>query len=659
MTAQTDTCLYFPPADSSHSDGFTSQMSESDGSAGPVVRELIQNALDAAQGERARVDFIIETAQSEQIPGWNDYVHAFQEAKRFREGLEGKRGSDERNIIARIGKSISAREIPVMFCVDRGSGISREQMSNLLGVGNTTKADSGAGSFGVGHLAAFGASDLRYVFYASRYARNGTLSTVASGQAILSDRKAPASQRGQQRLLDNIGAKGHWEQVRDGARHGDFREGTSFPEVVPPFIDRFLPRGTGTVVAMFGFNDFRREPRHASAELQIAQIAASNFLSAIHDGDLIVTIKNADTNIVVDERSIGGLLRDIADHQNVTARRGPFVGKQAYAAYLTLREDEALQWQELPGVRVWWRRLTAEEGDVTRINVFRRGMWISHAVYGLHKSRFVGCPPFNAVINFVEGQYEQLLRDAEHPNHLDVELARLDDPERRQALKTMLSDVARHLMEAVGVVNDQDEFVLDNFAQLRGELKRKPEKLSKPRQRSGGTADNVIVGGTRRGSGGDGRRERGKPRGGTAPAFRYARRVSHSGRKVVVGLDYTEDVSDSHDIEVQVRLASGSDETCDNVYTDDYLRMVEIDDGVGNMAHAGPDGEFYLRIPARQGQRTLSIGLHADYAVPGGWEHLVSIDIVKRGGRTRPDPPPESANGTTDNDTDLGSLRGS
>ena len=631
MTAPTDTCLYFPPADSSHSDGFTSQMSESDGSAGPVVRELIQNSLDASPDRRAKVQFVIENCQSQDIPGWDDYKHAFEESKLYREGKQGTRGSDEKNIIARIGKVVNGNAIPVLFCADNGCGISPPEMTNLLGVGNTTKGDAGAGSFGVGHLAAFGASDLRYVFYASRFANGDTFGTVASGQAILSDRKAPEQKRDQHSLLGNISAKGHWERLRDGKRVGDWDEGTSFPKTLPPLMTKHLPEKTGTVVAILGFNDFRRDPTDPSAEMQIARIAAANFLCAIHDERLIVTVRGTDTSIVVDKKRVGQILREIEDQTNATRKRGPFAGKHAYAAHLTLTDiDDILE--PLPGIHVTWRRLGSDEGT-SKVNVFRRGMWISHSVHGLLGSRFSGCAPFNAVVNFLDGSHEQLLREAEHPNHLDIEPTRLDDPERRQALRTMLKDIAESLRQAVGVLSDRDKFVLEGFAQFQGVVKRKAEKLSKPKKRSGGTIAKTVAGGSRRGSGGSGRRERGRPRAGTAPAYRYARRVDHNGTRVAVGMDYTEDVSDDHDIEVQVRLASGSDETCDNVYNDDYLRMIEIDDGVGSKALAGPDGEFYLRIPAQQGQRILNISLHADDAVPGGWEHLVNIDIVKRGGR--------------------------
>ena len=63
-------------------EGFTSAaIAQFDGSAEPVVRELLQNSLDAADqagAVAAEVRFVISEARRDELPGWSKYMSVFE-----------------------------------------------------------------------------------------------------------------------------------------------------------------------------------------------------------------------------------------------------------------------------------------------------------------------------------------------------------------------------------------------------------------------------------------------------------------------------------------------------------------------------------------------------------------------------------------------------
>ena len=161
-----DAELYF--GQTHRPEGFTSAaVAQFDGSAEPVVRELLQNSLDAAdQADEpvAEVRLVISEARRDELPGWSKYMSVFEAACQQRRSGNGvKPSQDERMVIERIRNASRSVTIPLLLCIDNGHGLNGVRMDSLLTPGNTSKGERGAGSFGLGHHAAFGASDLRYV----------------------------------------------------------------------------------------------------------------------------------------------------------------------------------------------------------------------------------------------------------------------------------------------------------------------------------------------------------------------------------------------------------------------------------------------------------------------------------------------------------------
>lgn len=177
--------LIFPEEQTS--DGFANNQTSfhSRGNAEPVVRELLQNCLDARRPELDSVEvvFTIDKVSVTDLPAYKDYLEAFQSARSQRE-QHGQLSQKDMKICERIEEIIEGDQVPVLFCRDNGKGIDDNQMNRLLSEGNTDKSDEGAGSVGLGHLTAFAASDLRYVVYGGETSGGFT----GSGRAILAAR---------------------------------------------------------------------------------------------------------------------------------------------------------------------------------------------------------------------------------------------------------------------------------------------------------------------------------------------------------------------------------------------------------------------------------------------------------------------------------------
>jgi len=626
VTAQTDGQLHFGMTHAPV--GFTSaQVSQFDGSAEPVVRELIQNCLDAADkaGRPAEVRFVITDVATTQLPGWSDYCEAFSQAKSERQQRRTTPSHNEKMIVEGIGGLISREEVPVLLCADNGCGLDPQRMISLLTVGNTDKGEGGAGSFGLGHHAAFGASDLRYVLYGSRYSHNGSNGTIASGHAILATRTDGDGQL--------LASEGYWRRARWSGQL--WQDGNEFPTEMPEMLASHLQQDTtGTVVAIAGFNDFHRDHDDATAAEQIMQVAAANFSAAVDEGRLTVEIVDREGRSSITNRETLTAALEATAHRK-TSPAGQIAGSQAHAAWMTLRDGAQLA--PLPGVRVAWRSLDAARGELTQVHLFRKGMWISSRVDRLLKRDFASTWPFDAVVTLTDGELEELVRASEGPEHRGIKRQRLNNDQKRR-LREHLATIADALRAAVGERNDEEEYTPESFATLDGHHIRKAEPVRRPRRQAGGGSQRTKVERGNNKTGGVKReRRRGTPRPGSIPSYRHALRSDADQGIVEVRLDYDENTDDQHSMGIRVRRASGADGTCEQPFPDDYLSLAFVEDSEsGVAATGGSDGETELVLPASAGERTLRIkladGLARELAAA---PHLLSIDIVKR---ARPSP---------------------
>jgi len=614
--------------------GFTSGvLAQFDGSAEPVVRELLQNSLDAADqaGRPAEVAFVICEVPKASLPGWGTYARVLRKALKDRPSWNaGKPSHDEKMVVDRIKAATNRPMIPLMLCIDNGHGLNGKRMDALLTPGNTSKGEYGAGSFGLGHHAAFGASNLRYVLYSAQY-RNplGRMERIASGHAILAshrDQHPHGRRRAGGRIL---AADGYWfrvvqaELAFDGSHQNYPRTASN---LLTPYLDDL--EDTGTVVCIAGFNDFHRDDDDPSAVESICRVAAANFSDAIHSDRLTVTV--CDERHDIEETEItSDALHDVLkpiSKQMRAEKQGQISGANAFNAMLTLKSGQHVESPD--GQVLWWRSLAGDDLTVTQVHVFRRGMWITSRAPGLVRNGFSRAEPFDAVLSLNNGPLEQLVRSAEGPEHRGLDRKRLTNAEKKQ-LRELIGDVAERLRKAVGERTDLKEFIPVDFATLEGQLNRAAETVRRARVPSGGGKRKQPVEGGQKDTdaGSKKQRRKGRPRPGSIPNYRSALRADTGARVIKAHLEYNEEAAPGSRIGVRVRVASGADGSCEQPLPDTFLTMVRVDDHAGNhvlAAEAGGDVE--LTLPAMAGERWLTMTLAESFGDPA----LLELDLVRR-----------------------------
>lgn len=577
----------------------TLAMAQHAGNPEPIVRELLQNSLDAAKlasrGTRqdpAEVVFTIDEHPRDEIPGLASYERAFHAAVEGRARPNtGDPSPNEQQVIKRIGDALARNSVRCLFCRDNGSGLG--DVGSVLFEGNSDKP-SGGGSFGVGHMTTFAASDLRYVLYAGRTDDR----EIAGGHAVL------AAHQMNGKLFS---ADGYYTRELDLFSMDAGRFNADVPSLFSRQIEDMSD--TGTVVCVTGFNDFRDDEDASAA---ICRVAATNFLAAIQHGEFVITVRDETkgTEHRVSRDTIGKILNRFSGQQR--AKAGWLAGGRAFAAWETVCNGIRLGVEGREGVEVWFRPTDGGRLFQRQVNVFRDGMWITYAAPQLTPNAFAGVHPFDAVVLLREGDLYNLVRAAETPEHREVEPQRLDATDR-QRLHDELRSIALRLREEAGELSTAGEYVPPGFAVLDANVMRQADVRPRYRPRPGRGEQEV----SERGDGGDveehgggrrsGTRHRSAgPAPGTTASVRtsYRTEVNESGMVAGLTLAWEPAVEGPRSgLALRIRVASGSDETCDQPISADYQQLVAI--VVDGQMHRPDNQAFELVLPSSQGVGTV------------------------------------------------------
>lgn len=426
-----------------------------------VVRELIQNSLDAAvaAGEpTAIVRFRLSTCGIQEVPGIDAYRRAFKRAVESHTRL-GALPSKAKRVVTTIRRALQQDRLKVLSVLDNGIGLDERRMTALLSDGVSAKVASSSGTYGNGHSVAIPASDLRYVLYGG-LTSNGE--RLAAGHAVL------ASHSGDH---DTYASSGDGFFVR-GFRNGqdgrlfDFSKGDSLPGLIARELDDIGFAGAsaqGAVVILPAFNFFR-ERRRSWADM-VLQAAACNFFVAIQDGHLEVWVEDdedGDTESILDRSS---LARTLAQHQEQRRSRAFLSGARAFDAHRAFQfGDRAVIDTSQGAVEI---RLK-ERADTTRIDLCRNGMWITDdkGISAL-SYKFTDRIPFHAVLLLDAdrgGRLHQLVRNAEGPLHDKIRLKDLSKDDRKDltsALREIREWVLANTQQVTG-----DSFGVDDFLSI-------------------------------------------------------------------------------------------------------------------------------------------------------------------------------------------------
>ncbi len=621
--------LIFPPT--WQLDGFTTNVtSRQAGEPDPVIRELLQNCLDAAIREARRnvaeIHFTIARRPLSALPGYSAYRNAYQAAK---SELKLPTTHDVRSATDRIDRVLERQQMSVLFCRDNGIGLDANRMKALLSEGQSDKATQGAGSYGLGHLTAYAASDLRYVLYAGR--RQGR--DVVSGHAILASHKQRNTRHS---------AHGYWRLPSELFSLEDGNYPTRPPELIADELDRI--QDSGSIVAISGFNHFH-EDQHWQALDDICRVAALNFMGAIWEGKMVVHVHDEESGRreTVDAESLEPLLKPIADQQRARAA-GWLPGQQGYRVWETLRNGEDLDAMIDRSISIKFRRLPQGTNARSRVQIFRDGMWITNDAPELRTGNFAGVRPFDAVLLLSDAdpedhtEFYDLVRNSEGPEHRGLTKLRELRPKERRQLREMLRDVAKRLQDEAGAIDTDDGFSPEGFAVFNNEATREASKTPKLRYRPQGDSPedqevtSSTAGTSEEGASPDGagkgakrRHQRRAPAAGTAIPIRRAivPRLDDDGTVSVLRVHLQVPASSTRtgQFGLRVFVESGSDETCEQPLGPVWqsIRSIRSQDGVF-------DGRDASEVSLPAGLESFEIELTEPISAASRFE----LDVVRR-----------------------------
>lgn len=603
--------LIFPAAPTEQS-GFASADADraSRGYAEPVIRELLQNCLDARRRPGGvKVTISLRQVPVSQIPALGGYKRVLDTAVDNRKEGDMLSHSDEA-VVERIRRVLAGEKMWVLICRDDGRGLTKDTMSRLLSEGNTNKRTEGAGSIGLGHLTAFGASDLRYVLYGAR----GEQGRIVSGRCLLAAHHPPGASVSRSHKGTFALDQAETRKLEDPP----FAYPVNPPLLLQPEMDR-IP-DTGTVVAVLGFNHFG-EDNPVRAREYVVRTAAAHFAPAICDGRMTVEVsaQKGGKTILGSSRSVGAALSEKGNINR--SERWRFPEGMAYRAWRTLCEGKELA--NDVGAVIRFRPLDLDRGEGnTRVNFFREGMWITNSHY--QSGAFSARIPFDAVIladpESEKGRrFSELIRNSEGADHYDINLSNLSQSERPE-LRDMLNEIKEALLTEAELISEGSWRPLSFATFGKPDSSRRVPRPAPPRPAvslpspdPGEDAPELEP--TDRpdpenNGGGSGPGSTPEPTAPTeesrGPRPGKAASVSLSFRELV--LDEDDEDSDavralrvafrSHDLGrlgVRVIYATGGDETCDTSPRPEFLQIYP---GSSDALGLEPSGEYEVLVPS-------------------------------------------------------------
>ena len=523
-----------------------------------VVRELIQNSLDAALIEArepyAHVRFERSACTLDEIPGIESYRTAFRRAVE-----EQKPSGSARAVVERIERTLQAESHDLLWVTDNGVGLDGKRMSALLSDGVSAKGGNASGTFGNGHSVVVPASNLRYVMYGGL---TGNGQSYGAGQAVL------ASHRDDGDVLSRSGRGVYLESFRPSSADVSFT--LAHDDAIPPMVASAIEQiraehGHGAAVIIPAFNNFEHEQSLRDA---VFKAAAFNFFQAIHEGRLVVEVVDSEGSGVLDAVTLREVLAPYRDELRSGRARAFLSGRKANEAYEALVDGESHEIGTAQGsVAV---RLLRRESGRRSVGLCRNGMWITEEL-PMFQNAFADRQPFQALIllnSDSEDAFFELIREAETPLHDKLAPKQLD-PDRRTALRETLREIRDGIAKLVPMstedVYSPQDILAFQFDDVEGQGRggRQPSYWG----RVGTTGRSTMVrrkvgmrepGGPGQG-GGEGGRKRRDERIVVEPIFRIASVPTREGRRTV----HVECAEEFEDAELRMFVDENVDATCD------------------------------------------------------------------------------------------------
>ena len=560
---------------SAQQQGFTNaELSQfSDVNPASIIRELVQNSLDAAFERKgvdvAEVRFVVEETDNSIIPGMDEYKAALNSA------MESHKGSGRQtdNVATSLQEAANQKKSSTLFIIDNGIGFDEKKLSSIYGNGISNKKDErSAGAYGNGHLTTFALSGLRYVFYGG--VNKGK--SIFGGHAIIASHAGKIASHDKKRLL---GKDGYF--VSGLNAEGLFEEDLYvFPDpkhiplnfVGDKIKDIREEWGSGSVVAVPAFNHFERAPEDVMN--LIINSVAINFFVAIYSGILRITVNIHGNERVISRDELEDVLDSCKDRKQSTGKGFPS-GMTAWNSYQTLLrgEDETVN---TPQGNV--KLLIRKDAGGKEVALCRNGMWITKDIPKMNRRHFANKEPFDALLLVGKDSGEKIYESfkvAEGPEHINIKTskARMGTAEARTEFEECLSLIGEKIKKLIpdkqGGSFDSD---LVTFAD--GEVINQSQSADS----ASGKEVQPIRRGRKIHAGKKGKGKTSSSRSGNVLPVKISSKRRDSGTVVV----RFESMKECDNVEFQMSVDKGADATCTGGLEKEdwekiYLKSVKID----------------------------------------------------------------------------------
>ncbi len=425
-----------------------------------LTREVIQNSLDAAKNENSKVtvSFEREDIPVHDLPGRDELYNAFRLCKNQTGKIPNEKAVNffDRGISALSRGKISCLRISDYNTTGlRGdeNDISKQwyAIAKARGV-SAEKSITAGGSYGIGKHAPFAVSELRTVFYYTKYTENSAVCERAQGKAIL------MSHEGNNGTTQGAGFYG----LHDGCRA---LEGKTIPKLLVRKGERADDEGTTLLIlGLKESKDWRN---------RITAAVVANFFYAIDRGNLEVLIDSGDACEVIDNQTLPELLaqQDLQELDDAV--------KSANCYYCAIKEGEQRD-KTLSNLKhsILWTKVgeNLPQSDMQGVAIVRNtGMLITDQMQGLR--RWAGYDEFAAVCICDSDEGNRLLRDMENPQHDTFEPWRLEGVDERKKGERAIAEMSRWIRDVIKSLAFSAEGKTDELDELAAQLPdREPEE---------------------------------------------------------------------------------------------------------------------------------------------------------------------------------------
>ncbi len=372
-----------------------------------LVREIIQNSLDAKESgltTPVKVKFSEKKIKRRLIGSSDLKRHILSCLNR----VKASNWSKLEKVYDTALKTLNQRKIRCLQIVDSGTtGLKDDHWAGLVHREGAVEKSGGApgGNYGIGKNAVFNVSDLRTVFYSTRYlnGRKGRVEKL-QGKATLMNHAAP-------------------DDTKEDLQHiGFYKDSNGEPILGRDISSFFRLDEPGTGVFIMGFN-----PRSDNWVEEMMSAVIESFFYAIHHKQLIVEIEieNGDAVAVTHEN-----LDSLFNRDNKTPN--------AYHYYKAIRDVEAVQTSKLARIGALDVYVTIGSGPRRIAYINRNGMLITDSreqkINPIAPRGRSLWPDFAGVVIPVSDSGDNWIRTMENPSHDSMSPLQLQErSEIRQA----------------------------------------------------------------------------------------------------------------------------------------------------------------------------------------------------------------------------------